>query len=241
MTFHDAGTFDGHSGEGADGSLQFELDRQENGDFVKSIEFYSKFLQRGVSMADSIAFGGMLAVQKCQNGRSIRWRYGRLDATGANRAGMLPDPRVSAKQIYEAFVERMDFSVRQTVALIIGAHSVARVNDKDLLPADGQPRFTDETPAMLDVGLLYDLLDDADYYGEDTASEEGLVRLPSDMNMANDPRMAREMRVLASRPGLFHAEFMRAFEKLISLGARFETDDYSDNYNHYGDKGSYPN
>jgi hypothetical protein len=76
----------------------------------------------------------------------------------------------------------------------------------------------DETPEELDVKFLLDLLEDSN------TPRFGTARLPSDANMANDPEMGKQVKVLANNPKLFYAEFKRAFEKTIELGACYEAE-----------------
>lgn len=119
--YHDAGTFSSTDTTpvGCDGSLQFELDRPENNGLRPAIDFYKQLATKfQISMADAIAFGGIVAVQVCAPGIQISFSPGRTDAKTANPSGRLPNARISASDILSMFRDRLGFTVNELVALI---------------------------------------------------------------------------------------------------------------------------
>jgi catalase (peroxidase I) len=154
--FHDAGTLNMNDGDGgADGSLQFELDRPENAGLQDTISFYNALVQKeNVSMADAIVYGSKLAVEVC-GGPTIPFEPGRIDAKTANPPGRLPKANAETPEIFKVFVDSMKLSMEETVALIGGGHTIAKLvdrptNDPDLIPGD-----FDSTPTKFDNRYVY--------------------------------------------------------------------------------------
>jgi catalase (peroxidase I) len=128
--FHGAGTFSNQARDGGNtGAFQFEGDRFENRGLEGTIGFYRDMVSRfGISFADALTFGGIVAVQAC-NGPDIPFQPGRLDtARGPGPVNRLPNPHISGTDILGTFVDRMGFTIDETVALIGGGHTVALIS-----------------------------------------------------------------------------------------------------------------
>ena len=212
--FHDAGTYDMllNTG-GSDGSLQFEFDLHENLGLEPVIHFYKNIvIQRGISFADAIMFGGKLAVEVC-NGPVINWKSGRIDAFSPNERNKLPNPHISADDTIHIFVNRLGFSNYETIALILGAHSVAKVN----IPIDeNKIGFTDSTPSILDNLIFKEILGLP-------PTMHNIITIPSDKNLLQNLVTKNIMIEFSYNETLFKFHFKTGFEKLINLGANFGT------------------
>jgi hypothetical protein len=213
--FHGSGTFGLPDRNGGNtGAFLFEGDRFENRGLEETITFYKSIRDRfGVSFADALAFGGIMAVQEC-GGPVIAFKPGRIDtAKTAGPEGRLPNPHISATDILGSFVGRMGFLDDETVALIAGGHSVARISASK--SESGQEGDGDETPTKFDNAIFGVLL---------ASNVTGnIVRVPGDVSMAKDPRMRAIMERFAKDNGAFFAAFTRAYGKLMDLGATFES------------------
>jgi catalase (peroxidase I) len=212
--FHEAGTFDRKDNSGgSDGSLRFELQFSENIGVESTVDFCNNFVKKhpDVSFADAITFGSKIAVEIC-NGPTISWRFGRIDSTSANPRGRLPHPRHNIQQLNQIFISRMGFTKEETVALILGGHSVARVNH--VFDFNKQPGFTDSTPHSMDNVIFKEITQN---------NLNGIVQIPADKNLLNDSDMKIIINNFAMDENLFKSKFKIAFEKLINLGSKFET------------------
>ncbi|RKO93712.1 hypothetical protein BDK51DRAFT_36482 [Blyttiomyces helicus] len=80
---------------GADGSLQYEINREENADLASTIGLFKSFVSPGVSLADVVALGGVGALNYC-GGPAVEFYPGRRDAFYPNPAGRVPplNPRI---------------------------------------------------------------------------------------------------------------------------------------------------
>jgi L-ascorbate peroxidase len=214
--FHDAGTFNLQFNDGgADGSLQFELDRRENKGLDETIDFYKGIVaRRGISMADAIAFGGVRAFIACGS-PAINFRPGRIDATGPNPTGRLPDRRASANETLKLFVGNLGMSVEETVAIVGGGHTVADLDDgsdEDDVDDSGKEDGFDSTPFKFDNRWFVEILANPDN-----------AQIESDANMLNDPEMKRIFEFFAAANENFFRPFMTSMEKMINAGAKFES------------------
>ena len=218
--FHDAATFDMNDFSGGiDGSIQFELDRIENRGMEQTIAFYRTIVQnRGVSMADTVAYAGLQAIQVCSPGCGpIPFRPGRMDAQFPNPPNRIPNPRLSDNEILQYFWQRMGFTLDETVAIIGGGHSIAEFHRKNN-PEYPEiiPGYFDPTPNVLDNAWFVLLW-----------NNPAGARVPSDANMMRNPRMAEVIRVYAFEPRAFFQDFAIGMRRLANLGARY-VDGYVD-------------
>ena len=155
--FHDAGTYDQHNRNapgGLDGSIQFELDRSENmglETIVTTLVAIAHSTQ--ISVADTIAYGGVRGFSICGGG-NVTFQFGRNDTIRANARDRLPKANFEADDTVEMFVNRMGFSMEETVALIGGGHSTAAVHAR-FNPGQGWARdgFLDDTETVIDNNI----------------------------------------------------------------------------------------
>ncbi len=175
--FHDAATWDKHSGYGgADGSLLLsdELSRPDNSGLAEigaqTMLWYNKYKKYGTSMADIIQLGALSAVVSCPGGPRIKAFVGRKDNSRAGPTGRLPNPFQDAKSLIDMFAAKT-FTASDLIALV-GAHTASRQRFVDPTRAR-TPQ--DSTPAKWDTK----------YYSETLQSHNNSILVfPSDRNLA---------------------------------------------------------
>jgi hypothetical protein len=222
--FHDSGSFSRNDQKpvGADGSLQFELDRSENMGLARTISVYTNFVKQfNVSMADCIAYGAARSVEVC-SGVRVNVTLGRIDATEANPPDRLPGATQGANATFQMFVNRMGFTLEETIALIGGAHSVARVHANF---HQGES-WIGNRRANWDIDSTVGKLDNV-YFKQLLNST--LRGLPSDYAMTTSLDMLKVVENFATNSSTFLRTFKSAVERMINLGARFFDASYLNN------------
>ncbi|RDW85884.1 hypothetical protein BP5796_04209 [Coleophoma crateriformis] len=178
--FHDCGTWSSSQGltGGCDGSVflsDVENARPENRG-LQSISAKLKGLaaQRGVGVADMIAFAGAHATLSCPLGPTTKTMIGRTDSSKPADENLLPgNATMSADTIISLFADK-GFSAAD-VAALVGAHSSSKQFFVDPAQA-GAPQ--DRTPGMWDV----------DYYSDTITKPAGVFVFDSDVALSQDPR-----------------------------------------------------
>lgn len=178
--FHDAGAWDTSSSYGgADGSLLLsdELNRKENrgleeiGNATRA--WYTKYKPDGISMADLIQTGAIVATATCPGGPKIRMFVGRQDDERAAPEGKLPSASDTADSLIELFANKT-LSALDLVALV-GAHTTSRQRFFDTKRV-GAPQ--DSTPGSWDNKFYSDTL---------RSDNSTVLVFPSDKNLAKHP------------------------------------------------------
>ncbi|KZV86380.1 heme peroxidase, partial [Exidia glandulosa HHB12029] len=170
--YHDMATYNIEDGTGGlDASIQFEMDRDENpGDgFSNTITFFQSLyatdddVAQYVSLADLIALG-LVSALEMNDGPSLPFRGGRIDATEANAPGV-PNPTQSVEEHTASFA-RQGFNATEMIELIACGHSFGGVQnaafplvvDKVDGSAQGNVPF-DSTPLHFDNNIATEFLD----------------------------------------------------------------------------------
>jgi Peroxidase len=179
--FHDCGTWNTAQGNtgGCDGSVF--LSAEENARIEnRGLQSISATLtglanQRGVGVADMIAFAGSHATVSCPLGPTVKTMIGRKDSgNAAPDESLLPgNATLGADAIISSFADK-GFSAPD-VAALVGAHTSAKQFNVDPSKA-GEPQ--DRTPGVWDV----------DFYSDTTTKPAGVFVFQSDMNLAQDSR-----------------------------------------------------
>lgn len=182
-TFHDCGTWNTAQGNtgGCDGSVflsAVENARSSNRG-LQDISAKLKALasERGVGVADMIAFAGAHATVSCPLGPTVKTLIGRKDSSNpAPDENLLPaSANLTASEIIPIMADK-GFSAADTVALV-GAHSSSKQFFTDPALAGAAQ---DRTPGIWDV----------DFYSDTTAKPPGVFTFPSDQSLASDSRSA---------------------------------------------------
>ena len=205
--FHDAGTFDKNSQSGGlDGSIRFELDRGENTGLSDIVNSLVSIAQRTkISVADAVAYSGVRAFSVCGGG-NLDMKFGRRDASQANTGGRLPNPHIDAQGTINMFVTRMGFTAEETVALIGGGHSTARIHDQFHNEAWAKDGFLDDTETVIDNIIFSRIL-----------SGRGLI-VPADGNMLGSSQLRAIITDLSRDNAKFLQLYRQAFQKMLDLG-----------------------
>ncbi|KAI8608241.1 heme peroxidase, partial [Chytriomyces sp. MP71] len=185
-----------------------------------------------LSTADLWSFAAAVVVAN-SGGPSIKWRPGRADAVDALDApfpvfgGTSPvrlKPDFTAKDIRNAFANRMGFTDRETVALM-GAHSmgIAKLNNTGYSGAwTLTPSYlSNQYFVQLSLNTTYNLqsitaLDNSTK--TQYVNSRGLMLLPSDMALTQDASYLAIVQEYATDQTLFLNDFGSAFTKLLELG-----------------------
>lgn len=132
LAFHDAGNYNVNTNlGGANGSLRFELDREENiplKPYFEKLDTIKKEIDSigvNVSYADIIAFAGAVAVYKT-GGPKMYLKTGRTDSDSAGARIHFLSSDINIKELLEKF-STMGFGAKDLVALS-GAHTIGRAN-----------------------------------------------------------------------------------------------------------------
>ena len=153
------------------------------------------------SMSDSdiIAAIGARSVAICA-GPTIPLYTGRIDATDADPSGRLPDENAPASELKANFA-RQGFSVREFVCLC-GAHTL------------GSKGFGD--PATFDNAYFIALLRKPWLDRFDPMAD--MIGLNSDHVLPEDPECEEWIKLYAKDQSQFHADFVKAYTKITTLG-----------------------
>jgi hypothetical protein len=192
LGFHDAGVWSKTSGYGgADGSilLSNEMTRTDNNGLSaiadQTKNWYTKYNQYGMSMADIIQFGANVAAVVCPLGPRIRSFVGRKDNSKAGPTGLLPGEKDSAATLLALFSAKT-IDAHDLVALV-GAHTTSQQHFVDTT-RDGDPQ--DTTPGVWDVA----------FYPQTTNNPPPRVlKFQSDINLSKDSATITEWQEFSDR------------------------------------------
>lgn len=211
ILFHDAGTFNTADGSGgADGSLQFEADREENAGLGASISFFKTTRQShaSVSYADIVVIGAAMSVQSA-GGPQCPFNLGRVDATQPNPNGRLPDTHEPLPQLIKDFA-RMGLTKTDLLTLASGAHTLGGVTKTEVptvaqIPSTSTFTEFDSSSNKFDTDIFQNILNNS-------------TVLPSDLAMNQDASLVGIMKKFTATPSLFNAQWCTSFSKLANLG-----------------------
>lgn len=220
LGFHDAGTWSsslaasGKDFGGADGSLVLsgtEINRAENNGLqaiAKQMQTWQT--QFGVSMADLIQYGANHAVVTCPLGPRIRSFVGRKDSKVAAPDNLLPSATASADSLISLFEDKTISG--HELAALLGAHSTSKQFFFDKTRA-GAPQ--DGTPGVWDVRFYNQTL-------ETTGVPKKVLRIPSDIVLAQHPSMSNEWTKFRMPNGVgqkhWNEDYATAYTRLSLLG-----------------------
>lgn len=202
LGFHDAGTWSKFTDDfgGADGSIllsgmgggESELSRPENNGLQHiarvTIDFWNKYKQYGVRIADLIQMGANVATVVCPLGPRVRTFVGRTDSSRPAVNGLLPDVFAEADKLIELF-ENKTIRVHGLTALV-GAHSVSQQHFVNT-SRNGDPQ--DSTPGIWDVA----------FYSETTSATAPIrvFKFPSDVKLSKHSLASAEWNQFAAGQG----------------------------------------
>ncbi|GAB7345491.1 hypothetical protein MBLNU457_3813t2 [Dothideomycetes sp. NU457] len=218
LGFHDAGTWSKFTEDygGADGSIILsglsgqdpELARKENlglqhiADVM--VDWYNKYREYGVGMADLIQMGANVATVVCPLGPRIRSFVGRQDSSRPAVNDLLPDVMSDADTLLGLFANKT-INTHGLVALV-GAHTTSQQHFVEPLRA-GDPQ--DSTPGVWDVK----------FYAETTGSAPPRVfKFPSDVKLSQHQSAQTEWTKFANEQSHWNDDYAREYIRLSLLG-----------------------
>ncbi len=201
LAFHDAGNYSVETSRGGlDGSIQFELDREEN----KGLDFYVthiliyrkdlKLMGLEITFADLIAVCTKIALEKL-GGPKLEIALGRIDALAAGERMKTPHVNFTIDELISAF-QKMGLDEKDLVVLS-GAHTVGVQN---------KIAFT-ESPYEFDNSYFQNLLD----------SELSKNLIDTDRVLLKSSTTLQLVLDYASDKELFLKDFKASMEKLLNL------------------------
>jgi catalase (peroxidase I) len=201
LAFHDAGTYDERTGTGgAHGTvhLREELQRGDNTGWGQPcVELLAEASARypSLSWADLVAVGGAAGIQKC-GGPAIGVGLGRTDASTPAPPHRLPGG-YEGPGMLKAIFARMGLGVRDLVVLS-GAHTLGHTQRRPFTP----------DPWVFSNAYFVELL----------AHGPGVLLLPTDGALLQDPELRSLVELYARDEKCFLADFAAAFRRLTWLG-----------------------
>ncbi|KAB2602731.1 L-ascorbate peroxidase 3 [Pyrus ussuriensis x Pyrus communis] len=207
LAWHDAGTYDAKSKTGGpNGSIrnEEEYSHGSNNGLKKAIDFCEEVKSKHprITYADLYQLAGVVAVE-VTGGPAIDFSPGRKDSKISPKEGRLPDSKRGAPHLREKFY-RMGLSDKDIVALS-GGHTLGRAHP-DRSGFDGP--WTKE-PLQFDNSYFVELLNE---------ESEGLLKLPTDAALVEDPEFCKYVDLYAKDKEAFLRDYAESHKKLSELG-----------------------
>ncbi|KAF7841199.1 L-ascorbate peroxidase 3 [Senna tora] len=207
LAWHDAGTYDVKTKTGGpNGSIRHEeeLAHGANNGLKKAIEFCEEVKAKcpKISYADLYQLAGVVAVE-VTGGPTIDFVPGRRDSNVCPREGRLPDAKQGVPHLRDIFY-RMGVSDKDIVALS-GGHTLGRAHPE----RSGFDGPWTEDPLKFDNSYFVELL---------KGESEGLLKLPTDKCLLEDPEFRRYVELYAKNEDAFFRDYAESHKKLSELG-----------------------
>ncbi|KAF3440320.1 hypothetical protein FNV43_RR18604 [Rhamnella rubrinervis] len=207
LAWHDAGTFDAKTKTGGpNGSIrnEQELNHGANNGLKIALNFCEEVKAKhpNITYADLFQLAGVVAVE-VTGGPTIEFVPGRKDSVESPEEGRLPDAKQGVSHLKDIFY-RMGLSDKDIVALS-GGHTLGKAHS-ERSGFDGP--WTRE-PLKFDNSYFVELLQ-----GE----SEGLLKLPSDRALLEDPAFRGYVELYAKDEDAFFKDYAVSHKKLSELG-----------------------
>ncbi|XP_066347388.1 probable L-ascorbate peroxidase 3, peroxisomal isoform X2 [Miscanthus floridulus] len=207
LAWHDAGTYDAKTNTGGpNGSIRFqqEYSHSSNAGLKIAIDLLEPIKQKHpkITYADLYQLAGVVAVE-VTGGPTIDFVPGRKDSSACPEEGRLPDATKGASHLREVFY-RMGLSDKDIVALS-GGHTLGRAHP-ERTGFDGP--WTKE-PLKFDNSYFVELL---------KGDSEGLLKLPTDKVLVEDPEFRQYVELYAKDEETFFRDYAESHKKLSELG-----------------------
>nr|AAD43334.1 ascorbate peroxidase [Zantedeschia aethiopica] len=207
LAWHDAGTYDVKTKTGGpNGSIRNEEEHKHgaNAGLKIAIDLCEtvKAKHPRITYADLYQLAGVVAVE-VTGGPTIDFVPGRRDSLVSPKEGRLPDAKQGSAHLRDVFY-RMGLSDKDIVALS-GGHTLGRAHP-ERSGFDGP--WTNE-PLKFDNSYFVELLE-----GE----KEGLLKLPTDKVLVEDPEFRGYVELFAKDEDAFFKDYAESHKKLSELG-----------------------
>lgn len=207
LAWHDAGTYDVHTKTGgANGSIRFEEEytHGSNAGLKIAIDLLVPIKAKNprITYADLYQLSGVVAVE-VTGGPTIEFIPGRRDSSVCPHEGRLPDAKKGAPHLRDIF-KRMGLTDKDIVALS-GGHTLGRAHPER---SGFEGAWTNE-PLKFDNSYFLELL---------KGESEGLLKLPTDKALLEDPEFRRYVELYAKDEDAFFKDYAESHKKLSELG-----------------------
>ncbi|XP_020083739.1 probable L-ascorbate peroxidase 3 isoform X2 [Ananas comosus] len=207
LAWHDAGSYDAKTKTGGpNGSIRFEEEysHSANAGLKIAIDLLEpvKAKHPKITYADLYQLAGVVAVE-VTGGPTIDFVPGRKDSSRCPEEGRLPDAKQGASHLREVFY-RMGLSDKDIVALS-GGHTLGRAHPE----RSGFDGAWTKDPLKFDNSYFIELLKE---------ESEGLLKLPSDKTLVEDPVFRRYVELYAKDEDAFFKDYAESHKKLSELG-----------------------
>ncbi|GJN38468.1 hypothetical protein PR202_gb27509 [Eleusine coracana subsp. coracana] len=207
LAWHDAGTYDKKTKTGGpNGSIRFpeEYSHDSNKGIKIAIDLLEPIKQKRpkITYADLYQLAGVVAVE-VTGGPTIDFVPGRRDSSVCPEAGRLPDAKQGASHLRDVFY-RMGLSDKDIVALS-GGHTLGRARPE----RSGFDGAWTKDPLKFDNSYFLELL---------KGDSEGLLKLPTDKALMEDPSFSHYVELYANDEEAFFRDYAESHKKLSELG-----------------------
>lgn len=207
LAWHDAGTYDVNTKTGGpNGSIrnEHELNHGANNGLKIAINLCEEVKAKHpkITYADLYQLAGVVAVE-VTGGPTIDFVPGRKDSVESPEEGRLPDAKQGVPHLKDIFY-RMGLSDKDIVALS-GGHTLGKAH-ADRSGFDGP--WTRE-PLKFDNSYFVELL---------KGESEGLLKLPTDNALLEDPAFRSYVELYAKDEDAFLKDYAESHKKLSELG-----------------------
>ncbi|CBI37881.3 L-ascorbate peroxidase 3 [Vitis vinifera] len=207
LAWHDAGTYDVHTKTGGpNGSIRTEEEYSHgsNNGLKIAIDFCEEVKSKypKITYADLYQLSGVVAVE-ITGGPTIDFVPGRKDSMISPKEGRLPAAKKGVSHLRDIFY-RMGLSGKDIVALS-GGHTLGRAHPE----RSGFDGPWTKNPLKFDNSYFVELLQ-----GE----SEGLLKLPTDKALLDDPEFRGYVELYAKDEDAFFRDYAVSHKKLSELG-----------------------
>ncbi|CAL0304279.1 unnamed protein product [Lupinus luteus] len=207
LAWHDAGTYDANTNTGGpNGSIRTkeESSHGSNNGLNKAIDFCEEVKSKHprITYADLYQLAGVVAVE-VTGGPTIDFLPGRRDSKISPKEGRLPDAKKGVPHLRDIFY-RMGLSDKDIVALS-GGHTLGRAHPE----RSGFDGPWTEDPLKFDNSYFTELLKE---------ESVGLLKLPTDKALLDDPSFRRYVELYAKDEDVFFRDYAESHKKLSELG-----------------------
>lgn len=209
LAFHDAGTYDPATRSGgANGSIRHEkmYGNSSNAGMKIAVDLLEPIKAQfpGVTYADLYQLAGVVAVE-VTGGPKIDFVPGRKDSMAVTPDTRLPDAKQGAQHLRDVF-HRMGFSDQEVVALS-GSHTLGKAHKE----RSGFEGNWTNNPYVFDNAYYKELLKN---------EAAGLLKLPSDTALVEDPAFRPFVELYAQDERAFFRDYAAAHKKMSELGCK---------------------
>ncbi|XP_058081481.1 probable L-ascorbate peroxidase 4, peroxisomal [Magnolia sinica] len=207
LAWHDAGTYDVKTKTGGpNGSIRTkeEYTHDANKGLQIAIDFCDQVKKKHprITYADLYQLSGVVAVE-VTGGPTIDFRPGRKDSSISPEEGRLPDAKQGTKHLRDIFY-RMGLSDKDIVALS-GGHTLGKAHQE----RSGFEGAWTKDPLKFNNSYYVELL---------KGETEGLLKLPTDKALLEDPVFRRYVELYAKDEDAFFEDYAESHKKLSELG-----------------------